>query len=466
MSAFMNMGDLIPGVVTQNSRSAGETMNKVRDARAKIYEQMPSEYMERYPLTKIVMSKRGKPAKSSKVEWPMQALNDFSVTPLGFHTTWTGSAFSGDPAKTSGTTVLVNVSLADAQKCRAMEEIEFRHKAATGIQGTVQADIVSITENGANSYLTVTLLEADDDDVTDQTSLLHGSLVGMGVPEGSTLPPGRYVEPQWKDNRTQIFMEGLQVTGSELADVEVFDEDMYNRYFRQTHESFNEQVERAIKFGTYYAGTKTQLVGGFSKVCKRTKMGGLRWGHRNLGGNFLRIPEVTTFGGETFTGKSWASYGYPFLKVLMNQLCVKSGSKKRLLASHVVMQDIMDMFESMTNVTIGASYQDKWGFEVTEIRGLTSKLELQLDAGLSTNSAWHNTVFIVEPGKIEYRPRIGRDFTIIRSKKDLVAARLVENGYAFVDAIQEGMYADFTITYDDLDGMACIEGWGRDFAAA
>jgi hypothetical protein len=465
--AFMEMGDLIPGIVTQHSRDANATLLKVRDVRAKLYKQMPSEYMERFPLTKIVMSKKGKPAKSVKVEWGMEALNDFSIKPTGvYDSVALNQQIGGSAATAANTIVYVKCTEAEASKARALEEIELRHLSTTGIQGTVQLDISEVQLAGNASYLKCTTLHDDDDNTLGKTSLLHGSLVGMAVPEASKLPPGRYVEPTTKYNYSQTVMSALQMSGSELADVEFFDEDQYNRHLRQTHEDFHTQVERAIKFGTRYAGTVSQTVDGYTKTCKRYKMGGLKWAHRNEGGNYLRIPELTTFGGETYTGQTWAEYGYPFMKNLLNVLSAKSGSKKRLLASNTVMMDIMDMFETMTNVTIGGTYKDAWGFEVTEIRGLNCKLELHQDAGLSTNDAWANTVFIVEPGKIEYRPRIGRDFTVIRSKKDLAKAQKIENGFGWIDAIQEGMYSDFTITYDDLDGMAVIEGWGRDFAAA
>jgi len=72
----------------------------------------------------------------------------------------------------------------------------------------------------------------------------------------------------------------------------------------------------------------------------------------------------------------------------------------------------------------------------------------------------------VEPDKFELRPRKGRDMTLIRSPRDLKKVMEVENGFTWRDAIKEGIVADLSCTFDDLDGGAVIDGWGRDFSAS
>lgn len=461
--AFIEFGNMIPGVVTQHE---SDPNFKPQDVRARLYKQMPSEYMQRYPLTKMIMGRRGKIAGQSKVNWGMEALNDrvFGVAQAYKDANLTTAP---DQYTAAGSTVYLKVPVAQVKKIRPLEEAEIRHQAASGVQGTVMVDIASIADVDTDyKKVTCTVLETDSDDVLRKTSLLSGSVTSMAVPEGSKLPPGKYQEPTMQFNYSQIIMAGLSVTGSELADMSYFDESLYERYLRQTHEDFNGQLESMFKRGVRMATTATVNIDGYNQTVKRYKSGGLRWMHKNLGGNYLRIPEVATLGSSTFAGKTWDQGSYEFVKTLMHELGKKAGSRKVLLASSKVMQDISDIFEGMTNVTIGSTFKNAWGFEVTEIRGLTCRLQLLMDADLSINENWENEVFIVEPDKFELRPRKGRDMTLIRSQKDLKDAMQIENGFEWRDALKEGIVADLTFTVDDLDGMAYIDGWGRDFASS
>lgn len=462
-TAFVQMGKLIPEVLTTYSSDA-DNIFKQRDVRASLYEQIPNEYMQRTPLTKMVLAKKGPIAKNVKVEWGMMAHNPGTFTPTACYSDQLSTAVGASAKTEANSTVYVKMKEAEAVKILPLEEIELRHLADSGVQGSVMLDVISVTRDGDDSFVKATVLEKDTDDVLGKTdSKLHGSIISMAVPEGSRLPGGRYQEPTMKYNFSQIFMSGLSVTGSELADVTYFDKQVYDQYLKQTHEQFNRQIERALKFGVRLATTATQNIDGYNQTVKRHKMGGLRWFHKNQGGNYLRIPELSTYAGESFSGKTWAEYGYPFLKVLMNELSKFGTTSKVLLASNKVMLDICDLFESMTNVTIGSTFKNAWGFEVTEVKGLNCSLQLQQDAGLSTNPGWENTVFIVEPELMEVRARKGRDMTLIRSSRDIPGA--IENGFEWRDAVKEGIIADFTFTMDGLDGMAVIEGWGQDFAA-
>jgi hypothetical protein len=473
MADFIELGNQLAGTLYQQT---AESDHKVRDIRAKLYKQYPNEKMQRYPLTKIVMSKRGRTADVSKVEWGMEGYNPRYIDIKGCYSatgdipgtkiTDSSGIGIGDYVylvPTAGTTAAETA--AKVKQILPLEEIELRHMAATGVQGTIQLDVVSVTQDGHDSYIKCALLETDADDVleTSADDELQASMIAYAAPENSMLPGGRYVEPTLVYNYNQIIMAGLSISGSELADKSLFDEENYARYLRQTMDCFHEQLERMFKYGTRYATTATLTIDGASETVKRYKAGGLRWAHKTLGGNHIRIPEVTTFEGYDFTGKTWAEAGYTFIKLLMNRLSKKSGSYKKCLTSSSVRLTVNDLFEDMTNVTIGRVSKDKWGFDVEEIHGLNCKLDLQQDAGLSVNPAWEDTMFIVEPEKLEYRPRKGRDMTLVKSRKDVKQA--IENGWTWRDGIKEGVFIDGTLTFDDLDGMAVIEGIGQDFSS-
>jgi hypothetical protein len=463
MTEFIGVGALVPGTIDLHNTNAD---HKVRDIRTKLYRQMPNEQMLRYPLTKMVLGSKGRFCDRAKVEWGMEAIdpNYVAVTGVYNDTGLSDQIISSDTVDADAT-VYVKMAEADAKRMLVNEEIEIRHLAASGLQTSINLDITAVTLNGASSYLTCkTMSEDNTDAVLSNTSLLQASMLSYAAPTNFTLPAGRYTEATIHFNYAQILAQALSISGSEMADKSLFDESNYDRYMRQTMDRFHAQFEHMIKFGTRKEGTATITVDGASETVKRYRCGGLKWAHRTLGGNFLRIPEVGLFEGYDFTGKTWEQGGYTFLKLLMNRLSKKSGSAKKVLTSSTGRLIVNDMFESMTNVTIGTSSRDKWGFDVEKISGMNCEMDLLQDAGLSLNPAWESTMFIVEPSKIEFRPRKGRDMTVIRSKKDAKAA--IENGWTWRDGIKEGVFIDGVVTYDDLDGMAVIEGIGQNFKAS
>jgi len=476
---FITLGNLVPGTVAVTNT---DEYYKVRDIRTKLYKQYPNEEMERYPLTKIVLSGKGRILDRVKCEWGMDAYDPNYFQVLGVFSD-SGLSTAITDACTKGTTVYVATSKEDARRVIPMESIELRvirndvveAGAPAEKPGTVHSVMLDVVNKGeilTFGYIQAVLLE---DEVSNsnlpcsransgQYYSSYGSLISYAAPENSTIPPGRYREPTLQFNYSQIIMEGLSITGSELADKSVFDEETYARYYRQTMDRFHEKFERMLKFGVRAEGTGTVSYMGQTETFKRWWCGGLSYFIKhNASDNYIQIPRLTTFEGENFSGKNWANYGEWFFQLLMNKLSKKSGSRKKVFVSSTGRLIINELLKQNTAVEVGPFTKDKWGFDVQEIHGMNCKLELHQDAGLSVNPAWERMMIIVEPEKIEFRPRKGRDLTVIRSQKDVKAA--IENGWTWRDGIREGVFIDGTVTFDDLDGMAIVEGLGENFGS-
>ena len=78
---------------------------------------------------------------------------------------------------------------------------------------TVFGKVLGVVKNGASSYLTVTLVEADDNgtltDLSDADQIL---IAGSSNPEGGPMPDAISYDPVKISNFTQIFRTSLEIT--------------------------------------------------------------------------------------------------------------------------------------------------------------------------------------------------------------------------------------------------------------
>lgn len=478
---FIEFGNLVPDVVSNYGTNADQ---RVRVSRAKLYREMPNDHMETTPLTKIVMSNKGQGVGNVKFEWGMDAHDPRYALATGAYTNNTLATPVGATAQTAAdATIYLKMSEVNARGFVKYEEIEMRLLATDDTHADHDAFVNGVVMDkaiaGENSYLTVKLLEKDvggggvNGNVLGQAfagsaGSLYVSPLSVAMPEGSALPWGRYREPTEKYNYIQTIMAGLGLTGEELSNAQRFDETTYQRYWRQTHEKFNSYIERAILFGTRQGVSVDVDMGAGLQTLSQYRTGGLRWmfKHEDFGGgkNIFDIRKTTTFMDTNFAGKTWEEGGYEYIKQLLLYLSLKSGSRKKMYCSAQRQQDIMNLFESMTQVTVQPFVKDKWGFTVTKIHGLTCTLEIAAHADLSINPAWQRTAFIIEPEKLDSVSKKGRDMSVIKSVTDLKDKTKVQDGFGWRDATKEGIFTTFGLRVDDLDGMCILNGIGCNFA--
>lgn len=472
---FVEFGNLVPDVVSSKGTDADQ---RKRETRAKLYRQMPNDNMLATPLTKIVMSNKGESVQNPKYEWAMEAHDDLYVNPTGAYTDASLTTAVTNTATAAGTTIYLNMAADSARQFVVHEHIQLRALHATddsvaGHEAAVHAIVTAITVNGASSYLTLTTLEADTAKAlyyAFQTGYLaYASPIAPAMPEGSQLPWSRYREATEHFNYCQILMAGLGLTGTELSNAQRFDEDTYNRYWRQVHDRFNKYVERVIMWGIRDKRDATVDMGAGGQTVEQYSTGGLYWMLGNLSdnpSNIINLRNVTKFEGMDFTGKSFDEGFYDFLKLYLLNKSKKSGMRKQMYLSATAKQYILNMFESLTSIQVDPFTKNKWGFFVTKVHGLNCELEMIQHQDLSCNPAWERVAFIIEPEKLQWRSKKGRDMTVIRSIKDLKKKTNVEDGFAWRDATKEGIFMDGGLLVDDIDGMGIITGLGRDFATS
>ncbi len=451
-------------VVTQKQVESSTYIRKEREERRKLYEQLPHEDLKEFPFTKMLMTKKGNPVKNYKTEWFLQTL------PIehGQSTITSVNAGSG--------TITLNASsgLLSQIKPRTNEVFTLVKVSSGAVTHRIPVEYVSA---GSGTY-TFRVIKGEDDNGTvagfypaggwssglATSDTVYISPAYTVFPEGSGLPPGRFQTPIGFYNYSQIVMEAFAITGSELADLDIFDESKYNRYVKQTFRRFNNQIENIIRYGVRRMDSANTYDGDEGQ---RTWCGGLEYFMKQyMSNNIINIP---TLGDSedlkfNFTGMTWQEGCYDFIKCLLTYIGKTSVRRKTLIGSVDVIKNINDVLETMTNVNVETRVKNDWGFEVTRIHSTLCELDLLIDYHSTINPGFNSIVWIITPDMFEYRPRINRDITIITSLKDLPSK--VENGFTWRDATKEGMFVDFTIEYNYLDGCAIIYNWGRDFAAS
>ncbi len=482
--AYIEFGSLVPDVVSHYGTDADQ---RVQERRAKLYRETPNKNMETTPLTKIVMGNLGSAKQNPEFKWGMQAHDDryVEVTAGGAYTDALSTPVGETEQLSEDDYVYLKMPLASARQLVKYEEVMLTllcdDDSAADHGATLMGQVAERTFNGANSYIKVALFHDDTGNggvngnvlgtFNQGSATLNVSPISPAMPEGSKLPWTRYREATEKMNYIQTIMAGLGLTGEELSNAQVFTEDTYKRYWRQVWNQFNMYIERAILFGTRRkAEVEADIGTGELQTLQQYRTGGLYWmfKHADFGNsrNIIDIRKTTTFEGYDFTGKDWSEAGWDFFKQLMLKLSQKSANRKKMYTSATAKQEIINFFESMAHVQVDTKHRDAWGFEVTRIDGLNCSLEISQHADFSCNPALERSAIIIEPELISGCHKKGRGLAVIRSVKDLKSKQVVESGFAWQDAIHEGIFTTLGLEVDNLDAMCFIKNLGCDFQAS
>lgn len=461
----MDFGALLHDPKTQ--ASATDALRR-RDARVKIYEQLPSSLFERYPMTKIMMSSKAKPSINPKREWAGMAYDKMAGTVLGAYDTLTvdtvSTAVGATDANAAGTTQYLTMADTEAMNVRPQAILEL-YSLNDGYH--LMVDVVSVLDasNVADvSVVTVKLLENDTNNVLGDVA--GGNLVytvgPMAVPEGSALVDGYNVEPTTFYNYTEILQDAWAMTGSEETNLQVFgDKNQLQDMATRSLDRLHRQMERLFWMGIRVKTTGTTGVrtAGTLRTGDRYMTGGFRYFlEQHAPTNIVNVSRCSTFDDFRGEGRSWMDKGAEFLYACADRTKKYGVPSKRLLVSDYGYGVITDALLSSANVNIGATFKDKWGFEVTSIDRLGVKFTMQVVSDWSTNPAWKKRMAIIDPAACKAYTKQNRDLTIIKPGTANV------DGFQWVDAKKGGWFIDLGCEFDNLEGQMLIDGIGDNFA--
>lgn len=168
----------------------------------------------------------------------------------------------------AGATLYVNVAQALASEFRPGHQVLLR--VSTNLNVDVNAKVLAVVKAGAGSYLTVRLLEADDNGgATTLGSCDTVLIIGNINAEGAPIPDAIAYDPVKWNNFTQIFRTPLDITRT-ARKTRLRTEDAYKEAKRESLELHSIEMEKA-----FFWGIKTENVGANGKP-ERTTMGAIQ----------------------------------------------------------------------------------------------------------------------------------------------------------------------------------------------
>lgn len=408
--------------------------------RQEIYDQMP---VGKAPMTAMLMSMGSQSTSSRRFHWWQQGFNNQrgSVTDVKLDAGFVNPYVSGGVA---GDDLFIQMAQADIEKVNKGDILMV--VSSTNVFRSFQVDTVFIA--GANSFVGAELLEADTGNALAGTSLTF-MLIGSAQPELSELPDAIFEEPTEYSNYAQIFMESIEISGTELAEMSRVTPDVLARAREKAFMRFRNKMEWNYIFGQF--GTAT---GANGKTIWRTR--GIRTAiNENVSGNIVNYQtDSTDPGGSSIAGKSWLAGGMGFIETYMELLSRYSdaptkkaycGSQAWLALNQLVLDQGHYQIEQTT---------DEFGIRVLRIHGLIQTLDIIQHPLFTENPALRRSMLIVEPELLKYRPMEGRDVQFV------AGADTNKDGWNWKDGIKEGWWAQAGLQYDNLDAMGWVDNLG------
>lgn len=344
-----------------------------------------------------------------------------------------------DAADTAGTIVYANVAADVAQRFVAKDTVmlsdkeDYRHNTA--------AQVLDVLVNGANSVLTLRLLEdSNGHDAVYLGAVDYIFCTGNSHPEGDTLPDSRVEDPVEVENYTQIFMRSAQMTrtaGSISPSTMRYTEGMA-RAKDQAHKQLMEDLEHMVLFGIKRSTTgsngqpQRESDGIISFITKKNTA--LSDADNPLVDDFTTTGLISGASTWLAGGKWWLDYH------LMKSLEWGEGGNERLcLLGNGSMMAVQDLVTEHGDYQIGETTK-VFGFSVTKLRNVFGTLNLVIHPMFNQNAALNRAMLWIDPKDMKFKDLLKPTWVGPTDTKKL--AQLRENGFQYVDAVKGGFVAE------------------------
>lgn len=337
------------------------------------------------PLTAILSMMKEESTDDPEFNWWTKSLATQAATVVSVYT---------DVLTTEYTT---GGSAADTLYCKIATEAackEFRpgHQVllrnTTNYQDDTNAKVSAVVLNGASSYITVKLLEADPTTtgIADCNRIL---IVGNINAEGAAMPKAIAYDPSKHYNYTQIFRTPLSITRT-ARKTKLRTGDQYKEAKRECLELHSIEMEKAFLWGI-----RTENVGDNGKP-ERTTAGLVRSVIDNSG-------NVSDFTSDTdFTDTSWLSGGEEWLDIQLEQI-FRYGSQDRLaFAGSGVVLAINKLIKEYGNYEFTSKTTD-YGIKVKTWVTPFGDLHIKIHPLFSYEATNRNCMVVFDPKDINYR---------------------------------------------------------------
>ena len=338
------------------------------------------------PLTAILSKMKSESTDDPEFNWWTKVLPTQSgaVTNI-FTDALLASAYT--TGGVAGDQLFVNVTEAVADQFRVGHQVLLRDASHYDVD--VNAKAVAVVKNGASSYITCKLLEADDNGASTNLSNCDTILiVGNINAEGAAMPDAITYDSVKLYNYTQIFRTPLSITRT-ARKTKLRTGDAYKEMKREALELHSIEMEKAFLFGiaTESVGTNGKPERTTQGIIPATKAAGT----------------VDDFSlNSDYSGVTWLASGEDWLDEQL-EVMFRYGSRDKLaLCGSGALLGIQRLIKNNGNFEFTAATMD-YGIQVikwTTVFGVINILTHPLFSYEATN---RNSMVILEPANLNYR---------------------------------------------------------------
>jgi len=351
------------------------------------------------PLTAITAKLASEATDDPVYHWWQKGLPDQQATVTGV---WTNAALN--VAYVSGgvatDTLYIQMSAADAGKIRLGHVVLLRD--ASDYDVDVNARVTAATViNGASSYITVALMEADDNSASNDLSNCDLCLViGSANEEGADTPTVIHYDPTEYYNQTQIFRTPTSITGS-AAETHLRTGPQVAENKREALELHSIEMEKAFLWGLYYSTT-----GSGGKPLRYTN-------------GIVRL--ITTnrsdFTVDTdYSGQTWLQSGETWLDSKLEQVFRYGRNEKLAFVGSGTMLGLNRLAKANANINI-TPMTTSYGLEVDRWITPFGRIYMKTHPLFSYTATNRNSMLILELEKIKYRYLRNRDTKFLQNRQ-------------------------------------------------
>jgi hypothetical protein len=342
------------------------------------------------PLTAIMAKMKSEKTDDPQYYWWTKLLPTQAATVTGVYTDSTLLTAYGSGGVV-GTIVYLKMVSTDIIHFRVGHQVLMRD--ASNYTVDCVGKVIARVSNGANSYVGVKLLEADDNgtgaDLSDCDKVI---VIGSINAEGAAMPTGVSYDPDKLYNYTQIFRTPLSITRT-AQKTKLRTGDAYKEMKREALELHGIEMEKAFLFGVASEGT------GDNGKPERTTEGILNVLRNNASDNVSDYQM-----NATYHGKNWLDDGggETWLDSYL-ELVFRYGRQQKLaICGSGALLGINALAKAGSHFTMTSSTKS-YGINVTEWVTPMGTIMLKTHPLFNIESTLRNSMLILEPENLVYR---------------------------------------------------------------
>jgi len=338
------------------------------------------------PLTGITSQIGSEALTDPEFNWWTKALasQGGAVTNVYTDSGMTAAYVSGGVA---GQALYVKCAEAVAEEIRAGHQVLLRD--ASDLDVDVNAKVTSVLLNGANSRVSVKLLEADDNssngDLSDCDAIL---VVGNINAEGAVMPDPIAYNPTKVYNYSQIFRTPLSMTRT-AKKTKLRTDDQWAEAKREALELHGIEMEKAFLFSIATEGT------GSNGKPERTT-GGLVQAVKSYGVNANYVTDAN------YAGKAWLTGGEEWLDSTLEQIFRYGEAEKMAICGSGTILGINRLAKASGQLQLMPTTL-AYGIRVMEWITPFGSIYMKTHPLFSYDAATRNSMLIFEPKNLKYR---------------------------------------------------------------